>query len=582
MGSPAFIADHFDNVITDQLSYIDKIETKLRSVHSQSLWTLALYVAQTRLDYLASLAYPCDSTPMLARFDARILELVSAAFGGAGPPVVADALARARLRLPVRLKGGGVRAREDVVSAAFAGTMCAVIPTMIDRIAGGRIVPGFMPQLEPWLGAGSFDRGVVPRFETLCRSGCRLGAAFSAAWGALRTEVTAALGAAPDSGPLGVEAACAGTVDGVPIDKVQRALTLQREEARVPLLRRALHAQGAGSMPVAAFLCCDRFSSRFLLVWPSKMLKMTNAEWPEVVATYFGMASPALAAHVGKPITGSAAVVDAYGLAFFNRPELLNRDSARVGWHDTLERHFYESLREAGIYARREVLGLFTDLMTPAQQNDFQQRFPNSRSRHGCVPDLRLDDGGVMRLADVKTMGFSPTRYNERRLESVVGPVDERARQVHVEYVRKVKKLGLGVPGDEDRFVARLLELTGVTVGLVVGAFGEASSALHQLVGKCAEGIAEANWEEMGAVCHGDAVASQKRRLYGEWGIASQREIARIRLGGLRWLGRGNYFPAGSVHAASDARQDAREHAYERATGPNVHGGGGDAFVGRG
>ncbi|KAJ1448427.1 hypothetical protein M885DRAFT_574337 [Pelagophyceae sp. CCMP2097] len=42
------------------------------------------------------------------------------------------------------------------------------------------------------------------------------------------------------------------------------------------------------------------------------------------------------------------------------------------------------------------------------------------------------------------------------------------------------------------------------------------------------------------------------------------------------------YYPAGAVHAASDARQDAREHAYERASGPNVHGGGGDAFVGRG
>jgi hypothetical protein len=51
----------------------------------------------------------------------------------------------------------------------------------------------------------------------------------------------------------------------------------------VPVLRRALHAWGAGSMPVAAFECYDRFSTRFLspLVWPSKFLKMTNAEWAE-------------------------------------------------------------------------------------------------------------------------------------------------------------------------------------------------------------------------------------------------------------------------------------------------------------
>jgi hypothetical protein len=49
--------------------------------------------------------------------------------------------------------------------------------------------------------------------------------------------------------------------------------------------------------------------------------------------------------------------------------------------------------------------------------------------------------------------------------------------------------------------------------------------------------------------------------------------------GGLKWLGRGVYYPAGSLHAASDARQDV--HAFERASGPNVHGGF-DAFVGRG
>ncbi|KAJ1457528.1 hypothetical protein M885DRAFT_615339 [Pelagophyceae sp. CCMP2097] len=309
--------------------------------------------------------------------------------------------------------------------------------------------------------------------------------------------------------------------------------------------------------------------------------KLKEAEGP--VATFLGMPSPALVAHVGKPISGTEAVVDAFGFVFFNHSQLLNRDSARSVFHNTMERHFYDSLREAGIFVRREVLDLFTDLMTPAQRADFWRRYPNSRSRHGCIPDILFEDGGVRRLADVKTMGFGETNYGETRLRHVVGPVDERARKVHVEYVRKVKALGRrDVAGDQDRFVQRLLELTGVTVGLVLGYFGEASSAVHQLVGKCAEGIAEANWEEMGAVCRADAVASQKRRLYGEWGIAAQREIARIRLGGLRWLGRGVYYPAGAVHAASDARQDARKHAYERASGPNVHGGGGDAFVGRG
>ena len=42
----------------------------------------------------------------------------------------------------------------------------------------------------------------------------------------------------------------------------------------------------------------------------------------------------------------------------------------------------------------------------------------------------------------------------------------------------------------------------------------------------------------MGASCCADAVAPQKRRLYGEWVITSQRETTRVKLEGLRWFGR--------------------------------------------
>ena len=58
---------------------------------------------------------------------------------------------------------------------------------------------------------------------------------------------------------------------------------------------------------------------------------MTNREWAEVAATYFGLPSPACAAHVGKPIAGTSAVLGAYGLVFFNDRSLLNREGARTG-----------------------------------------------------------------------------------------------------------------------------------------------------------------------------------------------------------------------------------------------------------
>ena len=57
-------------------------------------------------------------------------------------------------------------------------------------------------------------------------------------------------------------------------------------------------------------------------------------------------------------------------------------------------------------------------------------------------------------------------------------------------------------------------------------------------------------------------------------------EIARIKLEGLRWLGRRGYFAPGSLHTPGDARNEARQRAYDRGTGANVHGVA-DSFVGR-
>ena len=191
-------------------------------------------------------------------------------------------------------------------------------------------MPGFIPQLVPWLCAGSFDEGVSSRFETPCGPGSRLGDALGVAWAALRDKISMALGATVDAGSLGVEAAYVGTLGGVPIDKFQRALPLQREEARVPLLRRGLAEWDAGSVEFAVFRCCDRFSSQLLLALPARVLRITNRGWAEAAVAYFGLSIPACAAHVGKPIAGTSAVVGEHGLVFFNDRSLFNREEGRT------------------------------------------------------------------------------------------------------------------------------------------------------------------------------------------------------------------------------------------------------------
>lgn len=66
------------------------------------------------------------------------------------------------------------------------------------------------------------------------------------------------------------------------------------------------------------------------------------------MATDFGLPSPACAAHVGKPIAGTSAVVDAYGLVVFNDTSLLNREGARTRWQDIMKPDVFESMCEAG------------------------------------------------------------------------------------------------------------------------------------------------------------------------------------------------------------------------------------------
>lgn len=134
--------------------------------------------------------------------------------------------------------GGGVRSRPDVAPADVLGALCMVVPT-----TGVWAVSFCLASCR------SSSRGSARDWSTAAsrrasrrstRQGAGLEDALVMAWATLQGEVTAALGAVVDTRPLGVEAACAGMLDGAPINKVQRALTLQREETRVPWLRRAL------------------------------------------------------------------------------------------------------------------------------------------------------------------------------------------------------------------------------------------------------------------------------------------------------------------------------------------------------
>ena len=95
--------------------------------------------------------------------------------------------------------------------------------------------------------------------------------------------------------------------------------------------------------------------------------------------------------------------------------------------------------------------------------------------------------------------------------------------------------------------ILALLRSYGPVVGLVFGAYAEASPSVHTLLEATAEHEARALWETMGARGYQEARASVMQALYADWGMAAARAAARMRLERVRFVG----LTRAQVHAAS-------------------------------
>ncbi|EGB05758.1 hypothetical protein AURANDRAFT_66202 [Aureococcus anophagefferens] len=199
--------------------------------NTTALWLLVLSCLSTRADYWAQTMYMSASRSFLADFDTAITSAASDASGEAGPLILADNLARKRLRMPIRGGGGGLRLRVGVADAAFFGAGCVVLPTMVNRLVGRSTVAGFMNQLEPELGQGSFDEGASGQFaglEAAAGSGCSTAVEMLAAWGSM---IAAVVEEEDYEGLLAKPFADAGVDDeGTRVPKMQHRLTAELDK----------------------------------------------------------------------------------------------------------------------------------------------------------------------------------------------------------------------------------------------------------------------------------------------------------------------------------------------------------------
>jgi hypothetical protein len=506
------------------------INNKLRLSHLRELYSLTSYCVQSRADFIAQTMYPSHTAPLMAAFDLALLDLTNSALGETGQSVMTDPWALRRLRFPARMKGGTIRERQSLAPAAFMGTCCAVLPSMINRKIDGVDIPGFAPGLEDVLGAGSFDQGnELQRFATLANSGSRLGTELKASWNTLRTEVvtaTAVLHRDLD-GPLAADVEAAGTLEGKVIAKVQRALTEQRE-----CLQRDIFDEDVQNLlPLldprrVAWKCADRLSTQCISSLPLHGLEINNEDWQEVQANFYGLPSPLCVRNRGTRILGTGPPIDVHGVALLSYTPLVNRDNIRTRWHDTLLSSVLDSLKEGGTDAESEAAHLFADCAGPRRA---EMMHSTNRNNKCLIPDLTFVDGSrTRRIAEFKTISLCPTRYSSTMIANNRSPVECRADALQAEYGKRADNLDVKwnyVRDGTGAFATRLATY-GPVIGAVFGNYGEGSKGAHHLLDFAARGIATTSWMAMGAHSPDDALKSSRLRLYRKWGIRAVRARA--------------------------------------------------------
>ena len=354
-----------------------------------------------------------------------------------------------------------------------------------------------LPVLEDILGGEAAwgeeaDQGL--RWAPLLQSGQRDGAELWSGWEALQLERRRSATFAQEvvEGPLTVDVRGAGS-DGA--GTLRQRLTEGREKLRGKVLLRALELHpNRAARPVWSWKERDKLSTAWLLCLPGPTSPLSSAEFSEAFAALLCAPSPACHPRLGEPVAGRR-IVDKFG------DNVVNATMRGDGWrsrHDKMKLCLRSLLIWAGIPVTCEVFNLFADCIPQAGL----ARIERGRRRQGLVPDFKIQgeqgEGDV--LCELKCMSASASRYPHNPRDGIRA-VDRRADGLSADYARKAVKVdqeygGTPVPGQRipgapapprvvGRVEARLLTF-GRIHGWCFGAWGEASSEVHELVQRLA------------------------------------------------------------------------------------------------
>ena len=218
--------------------------------------------------------------------------------------------------------------------------------------------------------------------------------------------------------------------------------------------------------------------------------------------------------------------------------------------HDVTADELFAICEEAGLELRREPSGIFARALPPAAlvaaPGQGKPAIIPDASVRASLPaaltssaDRPSRDRQPMRrlLLDWKTVHAGTARYRTPRArDRQSGAVEERAQQVHTEYLRHARQLDRRyhpqasppatlTPGPVEQIVLDHDRVRGV----VLGGYGEWSIDVEHLLEEAARAAARRDWRRMGSVSEHVAydliVASYRRRM----GVIAVREMARHR-----------------------------------------------------
>jgi hypothetical protein len=476
-GTPLGSAEYIDAALGRLTAKIkldsEKVINTIYPLSKQASWVCFYYGLQHKFEYFLQILAPTFTLPHAETLDTHFHRMAELSLGFD----FRDLLSIARLHLPIRLRGLGIRRQTDIAGPSYIGMMNKVFSRFLDRKdQEHNIIRGLFPHLEPLIGAGSFDHDGL-RFTHILEEDGVIASHLKSAWNHMRSIST--FGLLENTSPARVNASQSKLqeiIDNANVQAVETLLPLMLGRSR------------------RAWFQLDGWSSVFLHCIPNRSLSLASDIFREIAANYLLQPSPALSDVVDEQIhlRNRSIICDAFG---DNLTSCALSGNGHKICHDAINSSCFNIVREAGLHAELEPTYLWSQAIPNVRREEYfaYQNGSREERKRGFVPDflahsLAHETHTTVRplLYETKSITYCPTWYSS---DNRLSAVEKRASLIQADYNTKARKLDAkfnSTPAGIDGPVFRSLSSYGQIRTLVFGRFSETSVDVSRLVKMCA------------------------------------------------------------------------------------------------